>query len=134
MSICRDEKFLTAAATRRSRWMSCSKTEPSVERQCPPVRQRVHEMLELRDGASAGGVLHTVEAVNSEIFDALSGSEPKISGISTQFSLNWMAPTKPALGQYYTRRVARCCACCGRLARNPLYAYIGGIWKLYPFP
>ena len=36
-----------------------------------------HEMLELRDGGErfgGKGVLHAVEAVNSEIFDALSGS------------------------------------------------------------
>ena len=46
-----------------------------------------HEAVELRDGDKkrygGKGVLQAVEAVNGEIFDALSGSMPRISAAST---------------------------------------------------
>ncbi len=99
-----------------------------------------HEMLELRDGGErfgGKGVLNAVEAVNSEIFDALSGSEAEdqrnvdsilleLDGTESKARLGANAILGASLA------VAHAAAASHEL---PLYAYIGGIWaNLLPVP
>tara|TARA_B100000676_G_scaffold188619_1_gene185394 strand:- start:3612 stop:4748 length:1137 start_codon:yes stop_codon:yes gene_type:complete len=97
-------------------------------------------MLELRDGGErfgGKGVLNAVEAVNSEIFDALSGSEAEdqrnvdsilleLDGTESKARLGANAILGASLA------VAHAAAASHEL---PLYAYIGGIWaNLLPVP
>ncbi len=99
-----------------------------------------HEMLELRDGGDrfgGKGVLEAVEAVNGEIFDALSGSEAEdqrnidailleLDGTDNKARLGANAILGASLA------VAHAAAASHEL---PLYAYIGGIWaNLLPVP
>ncbi len=99
-----------------------------------------HEMLELRDGGErfgGKGVLNAVEAVNGEIFDALSGSEAEdqrnvdsilleLDGTENKARLGANAILGASLA------VAHAAATSHEL---PLYAYIGGIWaNLLPVP
>ncbi len=99
-----------------------------------------HEMLELRDGGErfgGKGVLNAVEAVNGEIFDALSGSEAEdqrnidsilleLDGTENKARLGANAILGASLA------VAHAAAASHEL---PLYAYIGGIWaNLLPVP
>ncbi len=99
-----------------------------------------HEMLELRDGGErfgGKGVLNAVEAVNGEIFDALSGSEAEdqrnidsilleLDGTENKARFGANAILGASLA------VAHAAAASHEL---PLYAYIGGIWaNLLPVP
>ena len=99
-----------------------------------------HEMLELRDGGDrfgGRGVLDAVEAVNGEIFDALSGSEAEdqrnidailleLDGTENKARLGANAILGASLA------VAHAAAASHEL---PLYAYIGGICaNLLPVP
>ena len=99
-----------------------------------------HEMLELRDGGErfgGKGVLNAVEAVNGEIFDALSGSEAEdqrnvdsilleLDGTENKARLGANAILGASLA------VAHAAAASHEL---PLYAYIGGICaNLLPVP
>ncbi len=99
-----------------------------------------HEMLELRDGGDrfgGKGVLDAVDAVNGEIFDALSGSEAEdqrnidailleLDGTENKARLGANAILGASLA------VAHAAAASHKL---PLYAYIGGMWaNLLPVP
>ena len=99
-----------------------------------------HEMLELRDGGdrySGKGVQKAVDAVNGDIFDALSGAEAEDQRNIDQILLDLDGTENKArlganaiLGS--SLAVARAAAESHDL---PLYAYIGGIWaNLLPVP
>ena len=99
-----------------------------------------HEMLELRDGGDrygGKGVQKAVDAVNGDIFDALSGSEAEDQRNIDQILLDLDGTeNKARLGANAilgaSLAVARAAAESHDL---PLYAYIGGIWaNLLPVP
>ena len=94
-----------------------------------------HEAHELRDGGK--GVLKAVEAVNSEIFDALSGFDARdqVRLDRTMIELDGTA-NKKRLGANALLGVSLAAA---RAAANdadmPLYAYLGGVnAKVLPVP
>ncbi len=91
-----------------------------------------HEAVELRDGDKTKylgkGVLNAVEAVNGEIFDALSGmdAEDQIAIDEAMIALDG-TPNKARLGANAILGVSLACAKAAALASNlPLYRYIGG--------
>jgi enolase len=100
-----------------------------------------HEAVELRDGDkqrySGKGVLHAVQAVNGEIFDAISGVEA-----SQQAKLDRMmreldgTPNKGRLGANAILGVSLAAAkAAAAEARLPLYRYVGGTAaNLLPVP
>lgn len=99
-----------------------------------------HEMLELRDGGErygGKGVQKAVDAVNGDIFDALSGAEAEDQRNIDQILLDLDGTeNKARLGANAilgaSLAVARAAAESHDL---PLYAYIGGIWaNLLPVP
>jgi enolase len=99
-----------------------------------------HEMLELRDGGDrygGKGVQKAVDAVNGDIFDALSGAEAEDQRNIDQILLDLDGTeNKARLGANAilgaSLAVARAAAESHDL---PLYAYIGGIWaNLLPVP
>ncbi|MGB0551137.1 MAG: phosphopyruvate hydratase [Alphaproteobacteria bacterium] len=99
-----------------------------------------HEMLELRDGGDrygGKGVQKAVDAVNGDIFDALSGAEAEDQRNIDQILLDLDGTeNKARLGANAilgaSLAVARAAAESHDL---PIYAYIGGIWaNLLPVP
>jgi enolase len=99
-----------------------------------------HEMLELRDGGErygGKGVQKAIDAVNGDIFDALSGAEAEDQRNIDQILLDLDGTeNKARLGANAilgaSLAVARAAAESHDL---PLYAYIGGIWaNLLPVP
>src|SRR5277367_2642473 len=94
----------------------------------------VHEAVELRDGDKARyggkGVLRAVEAVNGEIFDALSGMEAaeQVALDRTLIELDG-TPNKGRLGANailgVSLAVARAAAADDGV---PLYRYVGGVF------
>jgi enolase len=100
-----------------------------------------HEAIELRDGDDkrylGKGVRHAVEAVNGEIFDALSGmdAEAQVKIDQTMIELDG-TPNKGRLGANailgVSLAVARAAAAANHL---PLYRYVGGAAaRLLPVP
>jgi enolase len=100
-----------------------------------------HEAIELRDGDKARylgkGVTKAVEAVNSEIFDALGGleAEAQVKIDETMIALDG-TPNKGRLGANailgVSLAVAKAAATANRL---PLYRYVGGTSaRLLPVP
>jgi enolase len=100
-----------------------------------------HEAIELRDGDSrrylGKGVLKAVEAVNGEIFDALSGmdAEDQRRIDKALISLDG-TPNKGRLGANAILGVSLAVAKAAALARAlPLYRYLGGVdAHLLPVP
>lgn len=99
-----------------------------------------HEMLELRDGGElygGKGVLKAVEAVNGEIYDALSGADAEDQKNIDQILLDLDGTeNKARLGANAilgaSLAVARAAAESHEL---PLFRYIGGVWaNLLPVP
>jgi len=91
-----------------------------------------HEAIELRDGDKkrylGKGVLHAVEAVNGEIFDALSGmdAEDQRRIDDAMFKLDG-TPNKARLGANAILGVSLAVAKAAAAARElPLYRYLGG--------
>jgi enolase len=100
-----------------------------------------HEAIELRDGDNkrylGKGVRNAVEAVNGEIFDALSGmdAEAQVKIDETMIALDG-TPTKGRLGANailgVSLAVAKAAAAANKL---PLYRYVGGTAaRLLPVP
>ena len=100
-----------------------------------------HEAVELRDGDKkrylGKGVRNAVEAVNGEIFDALSGmdAEAQVKIDETMIALDG-TPNKGRLGANailgVSRGVAKAAAAANKL---PLYRYVGGTSaRLLPVP
>src|SRR6202167_4275054 len=100
-----------------------------------------HEAVELRDGDKkrylGKGVRNAVEAVNGEIFDALSGmeAEAQVKMDDTMIALDG-TPNKGRLGANailgVSLAVAKAAAAANRL---PLYRYVGGVSaKTLPVP
>ena len=99
-----------------------------------------HEAIELRDGGarySGKGVRNAVEAVNGEIFDALSGmdAEAQVKIDETMIALDG-TPNKARLGANailgVSLAVAKAAAAANKL---PLYRYVGGTSaRLLPVP
>src|ERR1700678_1236624 len=100
-----------------------------------------HEAIELRDGNKkrylGKGVKNAVEAVNGEIFDALSGmdAEAQVKIDETMIGLDG-TPNKGRLGANAILGVSLAVAKAAALAnRLPLYRYIGGTSaRLLPVP
>src|SRR5262252_3085516 len=100
-----------------------------------------HEAVELRDGDKARyqgkGVRNAAEAVNSEIFDALSGmdAESQIKIDETLIALDG-TPNKGRLGANAILGVSLAAAKAAAAANGlPLYRYIGGAAaRLLPVP
>ncbi len=99
-----------------------------------------HEAVELRDGGKrylGKGVRNAVEAVNSEIFDALSGmeAEAQIKIDETMIALDG-TPNKGRLGANAILGVSLAVAKAAAIANNlPLYRYVGGAAaRLLPAP
>jgi enolase len=100
-----------------------------------------HEAVELRDGDKkrylGKGVKNAVEAVNGEIFDALSGmdAEAQVKIDETMIGLDG-TPNKGRLGANAILGVSLAVAKAAALAnRLPLYRYIGGTSaRLLPVP
>ncbi len=100
-----------------------------------------HEAVELRDGDKkrylGKGVRHAVEAVNGEIFDALSGmdAEAQVKIDETMIALDG-TPNKGRLGANAILGVSLAVAKAAALAnRLPLYRYVGGTAaRLLPAP
>jgi len=100
----------------------------------------MHEAVELRDGGSrylGKGVCNAVEAVNGEIFDALSGmdAEAQVKIDETMIALDG-TPNKGRLGANailgVSLAVAKAAAAANKL---PLYRYVGGTSaRLLPVP
>jgi enolase len=100
-----------------------------------------HEAVELRDGDKkrylGKGVRNAVEAVNGEIFDALSGmdAEAQVKLDETMIALDG-TPNKARLGANAILGVSLAAAKAAALANNlPLYRYVGGTSaRLLPVP
>jgi enolase len=100
-----------------------------------------HEAVELRDGDKkrylGKGVRHAVEAVNGEIFDALSGmdAEAQVKIDETMIGLDG-TPNKGRLGANAILGVSLATAKAAAVANKlPLYRYIGGTAaRLLPVP
>src|SRR6201981_1017538 len=100
-----------------------------------------HEAVELRDGDKARyqgkGVRNAVEAVNGEIFDAISGmdAEAQIKIDETLIALDG-TPNKARLGATAIRGVSLATAKAAAAAQDsPLYRYVGGAAaRLLPVP
>src|SRR5580692_492348 len=99
-----------------------------------------HEAVELRDGGQrylGKGVRSAVEAVNGELFDALSGmdaeAQVKIDGIMIALD---GTPNKGRLGANAILGVSLAVAKAAAIANNlPLYRYVGGTSaRLLPVP
>src|SRR5437667_3311918 len=100
-----------------------------------------HEAVELRDGDmnryGGKGVLKAVEAVNGEIFDALSGFD-----VEEQIAIDRLlidldgTPNKARLGANATLGVSLACAKEAAVELSqPLYRYIGGVFaRTLPVP
>ncbi len=100
-----------------------------------------HEAVELRDGDmtryGGKGVLKAVEAVNGEIFDALSGFD-----VEEQIAIDRLlvdldgTPNKARLGANATLGVSLACAkAAASEMSQPLYRYIGGVFaRTLPVP
>jgi len=100
-----------------------------------------HEAVELRDGDmtryGGKGVLKAVEAVNGEIFDALSGFD-----VEEQIAIDRLlvdldgTPNKARLGANATLGVSLACAKAAAAEMSqPLYRYIGGVFaRTLPVP
>jgi enolase len=99
-----------------------------------------HEMLELRDGGDrygGKGVQKAVDAVNGDIFDALSGAEAEDQRNIDQILLDLDGTeNKARLGANAILGASLAVARAAAEAHDlPLYAYIGGIWaNLLPVP
>ena len=99
-----------------------------------------HEMLELRDGGDrygGKGVQKAVDAVNGDIFDALSGAEAEDQRNIDQILLDLDGTeNKARLGANAILGASLAVARAAAESHNlPLYAYIGGIWaNLLPVP
>ncbi len=100
-----------------------------------------HEAVELRDGDKTRylgkGVKNAVEAVNAEIFDALSGmdAEAQVKIDETMIALDG-TPNKSRLGANAILGVSLAVAKAAAIANNlPLYRYVGGASaRLLPVP
>ena len=100
-----------------------------------------HEAVELRDGDKkrylGKGVCNAVEAVNGEIFDALSGmdAEAQVKLDETMIALDG-TPNKSRLGANAILGVSLAAAKAAAIAnRLPLYRYVGGTSaRLLPVP
>ncbi len=100
-----------------------------------------HEAVELRDGDKkrylGKGVKNAVEAVNGEIFDALSGmdAEAQVKIDETMIALDG-TPNKGRLGANAILGVSLAVAKAAAIANNlPLYRYVGGAAaRLLPVP
>ena len=99
-----------------------------------------HEAVELRDGGSrylGKGVRNAVEAVNGELFDALSGmdAEAQVKIDETMIALDG-TPNKGRLGANAILGVSLAVAKAAATANNlPLYRYVGGTAaRLLPVP
>src|SRR5271168_5131712 len=100
-----------------------------------------HEAVELRDGDKkrflGKGVHNAVEAVNGEIFDALSGmdAEAQVKLDETMIALDG-TPNKSRLGANAILGVSLAAAKAAAIANNlPLYRYVGGTSaRLLPVP
>jgi enolase len=99
-----------------------------------------HEAIELRDGGKrylGKGVRNAVDAVNGEIFDALSGleAEAQVKIDETMIALDG-TPNKGRLGANAILGVSLAVAKAAALANKlPLYRYIGGTAaRLLPVP
>src|SRR5450631_2623722 len=100
-----------------------------------------HEAVELRDGDKARyggkGVTKAVDAVNGEIFDALSGYD-----VEEQVAIDQLlveldgTPNKSRLGANATLGVSLACAkAAASELDQPLYRYIGGVYaRTLPVP
>jgi enolase len=100
-----------------------------------------HEAVELRDGDKARyggkGVLKAVDAINGEIFDALSGFD-----VEDQIAIDRLlidldgTPNKARLGANATLGVSLACAkAAASELSQPLYRYIGGVFaRTLPVP
>ena len=92
-----------------------------------------HEALELRDGDQSRffgkGVLKAVEAVNGEIFDAISGRDANEQKALDQTLINLDGtPDKSRLGANAILGVSLALAKAAAISKNmPLYKYIGGV-------
>jgi enolase 1/2/3 len=99
-----------------------------------------HEAVELRDGGArylGKGVRTAVEAVNGELFDALSGmdAEAQVKIDETMIALDG-TPNKGRLGANAILGVSLAAAKAAAVANNmPLYRYVGGTAaRLLPVP
>jgi enolase len=99
-----------------------------------------HEAIEKRDGGQqfgGRGVLQAVEAVNGEIFDALSGfdAEDQLAVDRVLIELDG-TPNKARLGANAILGVSLACAkAAAAEAGMPLYRYIGGVFaRTLPVP
>ena len=99
-----------------------------------------HEAIELRDGGKrylGKGVRNAVEAVNGEIFDALSGmdAEAQVKIDDIMIALDG-TPNKARLGANAILGVSLAVAKAAAVANNlPLYRYVGGTSaRLLPVP
>src|SRR6516225_3845905 len=99
-----------------------------------------HEAIEKRDGAphfGGRGVLQAVEAVNGEIFDALSGfdAEDQLAVGRALIELDG-TPNKARLGANAILGVSLACAKAAAAESGmPLYRYIGGVFaRTLPVP
>ena len=99
-----------------------------------------HEAVELRDGGErylGKGVRNAVEAVNGEIFDAISGmdAEAQVKIDQTMIALDG-TPSKGRLGANAILGVSLAVAKAAAAAkREPLYRYVGGAAaRLLPVP
>jgi enolase len=100
-----------------------------------------HEAVELRDGDKkrylGKGVRNAIEAVNGEIFDALSGmdAEAQVKLDETMIALDG-TPNKARLGANAILGVSLAAAKAAALTSNlPLYRYVGGTSaRLLPVP
>src|SRR5258707_5557140 len=100
-----------------------------------------HEAVELRDGDKTRyggkGVLKAVDAVNGEIFDALSGLD-----VEEQIAIDRLlvdldgTPNKARLGANATLGVSLACAkAAASELSQPLYRYVGGVFaRTLPVP
>ena len=99
-----------------------------------------HEAVELRDGGArylGKGVRNAVEAVNGELFDALSGmdAEAQVKIDETMIALDG-TPNKGRLGANAILGVSLAVAKAAAMANHlPLYRYVGGTAaRLLPVP
>jgi enolase len=100
-----------------------------------------HEAVELRDGDKSRyqgkGVLKAVEAVNTEIFDAIGGMEAEDQSLidTTMIELDG-TPNKARLGANAILGVSLALAkAAAQAAGQPLYRYVGGVnAKILPVP
>jgi enolase len=90
-----------------------------------------HEAVEKRDGGprfGGKGVRQAVDAVNGEIFDALSGfeTEDQLAIDRVLIALDGTR-TRASSRQCDPRRQPRLCQGCAAEAGAPLYRYVGGL-------